>query len=91
MARQRCGHPLVQANDVFLPWGRDRAGRIADERGPTSYYRIAEITIALSSGLTFALVGWEIVGGIGARLSDMLRRERGDRSPPAGGMALCRF
>jgi hypothetical protein len=32
------------ANDVFLPWGRHR--------------RIAEIAIAVSSGLTFALVGW---------------------------------
>jgi hypothetical protein len=57
--------PRVQANNVFLPWGRHRAGRIADEHGPMGYFRIAEMAIALISGLTFALVGWwEIVGEI---------------------------
>jgi hypothetical protein len=34
-----------------------------------SYYRIAEMTVALSFGLTFALAGWwEIVGGIWSAL-----------------------
>jgi hypothetical protein len=60
---------IVHANDVFLPGGRHRAGRIAEERGPMSYYRIAEIAIALSFGLTFALVGWrEMVGQIWSAL-----------------------
>jgi hypothetical protein len=49
--------------------GRHRAGGIADERGPMSYYRIAEMAIALSFGLTFALVGWrEIAEGISRAL-----------------------
>jgi hypothetical protein len=57
------------ANDFFLPWGRHRAGRIADQCAPMIYYRIAEIAIALSSGLTFALVGWwEIADGISRAL-----------------------
>jgi hypothetical protein len=57
------------ANDVFLPLGAPSAGRMADECGPMSYYRIAEIAIALSAGLTFALVGWwEIVGEIWSAL-----------------------
>jgi hypothetical protein len=54
---------------TFLPWERHRAGRIADEGGPMSYYQIAEMAIALSSGLTFALVGWwDIVGQIWSAL-----------------------
>ncbi len=58
---------IVHASDVFLPWGRPRAGRIAS--GSISYYRSAEIAIALSFGLTFALVGWwDIVGSIWSAL-----------------------
>jgi hypothetical protein len=49
--------------------GAHRAGRIADQCAPMIYYRIAEIAIALSSGLTFALVGWwEIADGISRAL-----------------------
>ena len=56
------------ANDVFLPWGHHRTDRIADGRGPVSYYRIAEMAVALSC-LTFALLGWrEIVGEIWSAL-----------------------
>ena len=36
-ARRGCRpSPIVRANDVFLPWGCPRAGRIADGRGPMS-------------------------------------------------------
>ena len=56
-------------NDVLLPWGRHRTGRMADECEPMSFYRIAEMGIALSSALTFALVGWwEIVAEISSAL-----------------------
>jgi hypothetical protein len=59
---------VIHASDVFLPRGSPRAGRIASEREPMSYYRFAEIA-ALSFGLTFALVGWlDIVGSIWSAL-----------------------
>jgi hypothetical protein len=38
---------------------------MAAEREPMSYYRFAEMAVALCFGLTFALVGWwEIAGPI---------------------------
>jgi hypothetical protein len=53
------------AGGVFLPWVGHCAGRIAGDPAPMRYYRSAERAIALSLGLTFALVGWwEIVGQV---------------------------
>jgi hypothetical protein len=55
----------VHAGGVFLPWAGHRAGRIAGDPTPMRYYRSAEMAIALSFGLTFALVGWwEIAGQV---------------------------
>ena len=60
---------IVHASDIFLPWGRPRAGRIADEPGPMSYYQCAETVVAAGLGLAFALVGWwDIIGSIWSAL-----------------------
>jgi hypothetical protein len=49
---------------------------------PMSYYRIAEMTIVLSSGLTFALVGWwEIVAEIRSALEWHAAARARDRNP----------
>jgi hypothetical protein len=40
-----------------------RAGQIAAGRVPMSYYRFAEMVVALCFGLTFALVCWWGVAG----------------------------
>jgi hypothetical protein len=54
---------------VFLPRVRHRVGRTAEEREPMNYYRFAEMAVALSFGLTFALLGWwEIAEGISRAL-----------------------
>jgi hypothetical protein len=57
--------PIFHTNGILLPWGSHRAGRVADQRGLMSCYRIAEMAVALSFGLTFAFVGWwDIAGSI---------------------------